>query len=1370
MTHSGVSRLTTPETSSVSPPKMPGRPSPPPMAANNTPYWLSLVVIIFAYLVMALIGDLLRPPDSSVSLIWPAAGLALVALLKRGLHLWPAIWIGAFIYLHWLVSPSVSPGLAFLIASGTTLQALVGAYLTQRFYDPPTLLSRERDVGLFLLLAGPLACLISPSVGNISLYGAGLLTAQQMVGSWLLWWSADTMGVLLVAPLLLATPLAGPYFPKSGIRMALPLLITAVLLLSGNIILNRLEQTQAHEYAERMMEETYDTGLRVFSQAIEPLRGVERIFSATEQITPKDYAAFANYVAQQPAILSTDWAPRIGRAERLAFEQELQREDNSNLRILERNSQGQPTPAAQRDEYFPVALSEPAAENAMILGFDHNSQVERRRAMAQARDSAKITLTSLTPLMRTKEQALLAFTPVYRPGFNADEASVANRQQALRGFFVVVFSLKELLTPLDSDAMVHQLLYRISDITPEEGMPQNLLGTLPAEANPHWKRRIPFANRIWQLEMEANKTFWQPWTSLSSRLYLLLSVVGAFLISLASLSAAGRNAATAGEVIERTAELALELHARQAAEEEIRRLNLDLEAKVEERTRALEALHLKEEQLSAIVGNLPYGLVTIDARGIVHSANPAIEQVLGYRPAELIGNNVSLLMPEPHRSLHVSYIQRYLETGETRIIDNGREVQGQHKDGRLIPLELAVTEYRVHGERYFIGSIWDISERQQFIEELTRARLDAEQASRAKSSFLAVMSHEIRTPMNGVIGLVDVLAHSRLSDYQAELIGTIRESATTLLGIIDDILDFSKIDAGRMSLEHNPVCLADIVEGLCSSLQPDAASKGVAISLFVSPKIPQQLLSDSVRLRQALGNLIGNAIKFSANQTRRKGLVSIRVTPIESNPLRVAFEIIDNGIGMSQSTLNQLFTPFTQAEASTTRRFGGTGLGLAITHRLVGLMQGEITVSSRPGAGSRFTITLPFETSTEQPAAGEPELAGVRCIVLKSAELNDTDLLAYLEHAGAEVIPAEDIQTAVQLSAPLSKPVVAIQDAEQQRPSVAPELAAIKGLRHLQLTRGRRQRARLEALDVVSLDYPFVRRQSLFHAVALAAGRASPKHFHESPLPEVTEFSPPPTIDEARAQDRLILVAEDDALNQRVILQQLALLGYAAEVAANGTDALRLWRKGSYALVLTDLQMPDMDGYTLARTIRQEEKNHPRIPILALTANALREEEEQTKSAGMDAYLTKPLQLRQLREVLENWLPKPDNSHAIPPVATPSNRNGFSVDVGILRDMVGDDDDTVLGLLSDYLESLNHLTQELHTVYGKHDIRQVCAITHKLKSSSRVVGALALGDLCAEIERAAKAEDISAIDAVMPQFEAAVTAAKAEIKKLIEMA
>ncbi|HZO23275.1 MAG TPA: PAS domain S-box protein, partial [Steroidobacteraceae bacterium] len=363
------------------------------------------------------------------------------------------------------------------------------------------------------------------------------------------------------------------------------------------------------------------------------------------------------------------------------------------------------------------------------------------------------------------------------------------------------------------------------------------------------------------------------------------------------------------------------------AEKEMRRLNADLELRVEERTAALAALHSKEQEIRAIVDNMLDCIITLDADGVVRSVNPALQRCLGYAAHEVLGRNISLLMPEAQRNNHDACFEDYLRSSEARIVGFSQEVNGRHKDGRLIPLELSFSEYAVHGERLFIITLRDIRERKQFIAELSRARADAEQASRAKSAFLATMSHEIRTPMNGVLGMAEVLARTTLSEHQAELVGTIRESASSLLGIIDDVLDFSKIEAGRLELERAPICVADLVEGLCNSLVPVAARRGVDLSLFISPQIPERVIADDLRLRQVLFNLVGNAVKFSGGRPHQRGRVAVRVEIAQSAPLHLAFRVADNGIGMAAETLNNLFTPFTQAEVSTTRRFGGTGLG-----------------------------------------------------------------------------------------------------------------------------------------------------------------------------------------------------------------------------------------------------------------------------------------------------------------------------------------------------------------------------------------------------------------------------------------------------------
>ncbi|MCW9015122.1 MAG: ATP-binding protein [Gammaproteobacteria bacterium] len=1322
--------------------------------------WLQISFVTIIYIVLALLGSLLSLHDVEAYdvyalSIWPAAGMAFAALLLCGNRCWPGIWLGAFIADVILQPPSAGIVLAAIIATGVTLQAILGAALTRQLFASELPLSREKDILGFLILAGPLACLVSASFGIPALYGLGSLALDEVISHWLIWWISNTLGVLIFAPVILIIwPGAKSICRGNGIFVVLPLFITAILLVAGNMGFLYLEQSQAREQADKLMADPHISGFHSLPDVIEPLRGMERFFSASENVTRDEFASYATYFSRHPAIVSVDWAPRLANKDVHEFESALKMEGLIQHQLFELDSAGMPVPIAKDDVYFPVLYTEPFEHNQSVVGLDHNFEHPRRLAMVTAQETGELSATPVIPLLRTDIQAVLAFMPVYKNGYIPSELSLEQRPETLRGFIVGVVDITKLLAPLVRIGEERQLGYRLTDITP--GMSHQLITTtLPANLSPEWEWEESFANRTWLLEMQPLEDYWHPWTSIGSRMYLGFSMLAAFLVAFAALSAAGRQAATLLEVKNRTAELRQELYTRRIIEKALRDSEQDLEI----------TLHSIGDAVLATDGNRCITLM-----------NPIAEQLTGWSLYEAKGRpieDVFNIINEKTRQPSLIPVDDVLRTGEVHGLANHTVLIS--KDGTEYHIADSAAPIRDHDNKDVIRGVVlifrDVGEEREITRQLEQAREDAEQASQAKSLFLATMSHEIRTPMNGVLGLVDVLSHSNLSVHQVDLVSTIRQSATTLLAIIDDILDFSKIEAGKLEIEYAPVSILDLVEGLCNSLVPIASQKGVDLALFISPEVPDRVLADDVRLRQILYNLIGNAIKFSNADAIKRGRVSIRVTLAHKSPLQLAISISDNGIGMAPETINALFNPFTQAEASTTRRFGGSGLGLTICKRLVESMQGDIAVESKPDEGSTFTLTLPFDVAEQEVTHPQLDLSGLNCIVVQNAGFNADDIQIYLEYAGASIKQVADIESVANVIPGLIMPVVVIQYTGHEKLLMNPALDALGDVRHLLITRGRRRRARVETPTVVSLDGNALRRQALIRAVAVAAGRASPEIFQQTAefkLPE--DVMQVPTVDEARTQGHLILVAEDDDINQKVILQQLALLGYAGEVANNGTEALQMWRQGNYGLLLTDLHMPEMDGYTLASKIREEEAGRKRIPVIALTANVLHGEINNVRSAGMDDYMTKPVQLKLLKSALEKWLPDTGYQTAARPVNSNSAiaSSDELLDINVLKNMVGDDPVILNDFLKSYVDSLNQYANEINDAFITGEIKKIASVAHKLKSSSYAVGAQTMGDSCKELEDAGKVADKVSVSNVIARFEFIRTELVTEIMQLLK--
>ena len=777
---------------------------------------------------------------------------------------------------------------------------------------------------------------------------------------------------------------------------------------------------------------------------------------------------------------------------------------------------------------------------------------------------------------------------------------------------------------------------------------------------------------------------------------------------------------------------------------------------ITEAKKAEEALRESEERYRLVARATDETIWDSDILADEQTWNGAVETMFGYPPEQ----RTSTAWWEGH--IHPGDRERILASIDA-VLEGGGEVwSGEYRfrraDGAYSTVVDRAYVVRDAGGRpvRMIGSMSDITGRMQYERELKEAREEAERANRAKSEFLANMSHEIRTPMNGILGMAELLLDTPLSEEQREFAQTVRLSGQNLMMIINDILDFSKIEAGAMRLENINLDLRSTVEDVTVLLGGRAQDKGLELASLIEPDVPGALRGDPGRLRQILTNLLSNAIKFTD-----EGEVIVRVEPVEESEesATVRFEVSDTGIGISPEQQRRLFLAFTQADASTTRRYGGTGLGLAISKQLVNLMGGEMGVRSEPGAGSTFSFTVTFEKQPEYagPARSvQADLAGRRALVVDDNETNRTILEKQLTSWGVRTTAVEGGREALrELSFAGERYDLAVLDMQMpgmdgmelaRRIKADPDLSPIRLV--LLTSMGRRGEEASQSGIEAYLTKP-VRQSELYDALVTVMSGTS-----QGERRLVTTGG----LRRQKAGSQRVLVAEDNPVNQKVAARMLESLGYRVDVVGDGREALEALASTRYGAVLMDVQMPEMDGYRATGQIRRREnhlgrrnmmmgRRRHRTPIIAMTANAMQGDRERALEAGMDDYVSKPVSREELGAVLGRWI-SGTPAYRLPGVEDGEARAASSpLDrevISGLRGLQGEGEtDIVAELAGMFLGDARPRLSALEEAVQNDDAPAVERLAHTLKGSSGNMGARGMSALCARLEVAGATGDLS---------------------------
>lgn len=870
--------------------------------------WRTGALLGGAYFLVGTLALMLAIHPGYATPLFPSAGIALGGLLVWGWRCWPGVFIAAFA-LAWLSSASSTdlPDTLLIaagIATGASLQALAGAALIRRLIRFPNALADERDIIVFLIIGGPLACLISASLGVTTLVGTGVIPTSERFLAWWTWWIGDAIGVMIATPIMFVF-CAQPrhLWRRRGRSVALPLLASALILIAIFGRSSTLEQDRVEAQFREQASRSVDAFILSIEVYLQSLRAVERFYTADEHVSRQEFRTFVyDFLQRQPEILALEWLPVIKDQEREDFEAQLRREGFSGFTITQRDARGVLVVAATRKEYVPVTYVEPYIGNERALGYDVASDPIRNEARIRARDTGKPAATAPIRLVQNDgtELGTLIFYPVYSLAnhFNTIEA----RRRHITGFVLGAFRTRDLFgatfDKLPSDAII----LRITDVTAPATQTvlfeNTAANTSKQGAQFSWSDVIDLAGRDLLIEFKPTPDYikahrgWQIWAIPAGGLFFT-ALLGAFLLSIT-----GRTEET-----------------QQLVDRQTLRLRSILENSIE-------------------------AILTMDAHGRIESVNPAAERLFGYDSPKMLGEDINAFIPGALTHAGGLGLAGELLMDELGTVGRTREGVGLRRDGTTVPIEFSLSEVPLPERRLFTAIVHDLTERRK--------------VDRLKSEFISAVSHELRTPLTsirGSLGLIESGKLGKVNDKIMELVQIATNNCDRLVRLINDILDVERLEIGRVDFKFGRYEIAQLIESALQHNQGYTKAYGIKARLRHQPRDPVYVYVDADRLLQVMTNLISNAVKFSPEG----GEVGVGIDEL-GDTVRVS--ITDEGPGVPEEFRERIFKKFAQADSSTTRARGGTGLGLSIVKTIIEKMGGSVGYESQTGAGATFYFTL----------------------------------------------------------------------------------------------------------------------------------------------------------------------------------------------------------------------------------------------------------------------------------------------------------------------------------------------------------------------------------------------------------------------------